>query len=92
MADRSPVRVVLDSDLRLPLDSRLVATARDVPVWAGVGAYRLSSAATLSHIAAARQLKSAGIILFSYDSLITPPNSTTSLTELGRAAFGAGSY
>jgi diaminohydroxyphosphoribosylaminopyrimidine deaminase/5-amino-6-(5-phosphoribosylamino)uracil reductase len=29
--------VVLDSDLRLPLDSRLVATARDVPVWVVTG-------------------------------------------------------
>ena len=40
MADRSPVRVVLDSRLRLPLDSRLVATAREVPLWvvAGEGA------------------------------------------------------
>ena len=64
--------------------------AGDVPVWAGVGAYRLSSSATLAHIAAARQLKAAGIILFSYDSLVTPPNSATSLAELGRAAFGAG--
>src|SRR2546425_1826992 len=33
MADRSPVRVVLDASLRLPLDSRLVATARDTPLW-----------------------------------------------------------
>jgi diaminohydroxyphosphoribosylaminopyrimidine deaminase/5-amino-6-(5-phosphoribosylamino)uracil reductase len=33
MADRSPVRVVLDGVLRLPLDSRLVATARDTPLW-----------------------------------------------------------
>jgi diaminohydroxyphosphoribosylaminopyrimidine deaminase/5-amino-6-(5-phosphoribosylamino)uracil reductase len=33
MAGRSPVRVVLDSGLRLPLDSRLVATAREVPLW-----------------------------------------------------------
>src|SRR5262249_17931801 len=33
LADRSPVRVVLDSQLRLPLDSRLIATAREVPLW-----------------------------------------------------------
>lgn len=33
MAGRSPVRVVLDSSLRLPPDSTLVATAREVPVW-----------------------------------------------------------
>ena len=44
-----------------------------------------------AHIAAARELKAAGIILFSYDSLIAPPNSMASLTELGRAAFGSGS-
>jgi diaminohydroxyphosphoribosylaminopyrimidine deaminase / 5-amino-6-(5-phosphoribosylamino)uracil reductase len=33
MADRSPVRVVLDGSLRLPIASRLVATARDTPLW-----------------------------------------------------------
>lgn len=32
LEDRSPVRVVLDSRLRLPHSSRLVATARQVPV------------------------------------------------------------
>jgi diaminohydroxyphosphoribosylaminopyrimidine deaminase / 5-amino-6-(5-phosphoribosylamino)uracil reductase len=33
MAERSPVRVVLDSALRLPLDSRLVTSARATPLW-----------------------------------------------------------
>lgn len=30
---RSPVRVVVDGRLRMPLTSRLIATARDVPTW-----------------------------------------------------------
>jgi diaminohydroxyphosphoribosylaminopyrimidine deaminase / 5-amino-6-(5-phosphoribosylamino)uracil reductase len=33
MAGRSPVRVVLDRGLRIPLAARLVATARTTPVW-----------------------------------------------------------
>jgi diaminohydroxyphosphoribosylaminopyrimidine deaminase/5-amino-6-(5-phosphoribosylamino)uracil reductase len=37
MADRSPVRVVLDGGLRLPLGSRLVATAGAVPLWIFTG-------------------------------------------------------
>ena len=32
LADRSPVRIVLDRDLRLPLSGKLAATAREVPV------------------------------------------------------------
>jgi diaminohydroxyphosphoribosylaminopyrimidine deaminase / 5-amino-6-(5-phosphoribosylamino)uracil reductase len=33
MANRSPVRIVLDSALRLALQSRLVTTARETPLW-----------------------------------------------------------
>lgn len=68
------------------------AYAGDRPVWAGIGAYRMTSAQTLAHIAAAQQLGTAGIILFSYDALIAPPNNIGSLSALGRAAFGAGSH
>ena len=73
-----------------------VTAARDyageVPVWAGIGAYHLTPAQTLQRIAAARKLGAAGIILFSYDALTAPPNSAGTLSELGRAAFGAGSH
>jgi diaminohydroxyphosphoribosylaminopyrimidine deaminase/5-amino-6-(5-phosphoribosylamino)uracil reductase len=37
MEARSPVRIVLDSTLRLPLDGRLVATARATPLWVVCG-------------------------------------------------------
>lgn len=33
MAARSPIRIVLDSRLRLPRDGKLVRTASEVPVW-----------------------------------------------------------
>jgi diaminohydroxyphosphoribosylaminopyrimidine deaminase/5-amino-6-(5-phosphoribosylamino)uracil reductase len=33
LADRSPLRIVLDGWLRLPATAQLVATARDVPTW-----------------------------------------------------------
>jgi uncharacterized lipoprotein YddW (UPF0748 family) len=74
------------------LFARQIAQARALagaaPVWAGVGAYRLTSAGTLAHIDAARRQGAAGIILFSYDALVTPPNDPASLAALGRAAFG----
>ncbi|MFZ3359633.1 MAG: RibD family protein, partial [Xanthobacteraceae bacterium] len=36
-AKNSPVRVVFDSGLRLPVNSRLVQTAHETPVWALAG-------------------------------------------------------
>ena len=35
---RSPIRLVFDTQLRLPLDARLVTTAREVPTWVLAGA------------------------------------------------------
>jgi uncharacterized lipoprotein YddW (UPF0748 family) len=64
------------------------ALAGRVPVWAGIGAYRLSTDQTLHHIATARRAE-AGVLLFSYDALVTPPGGADALAELGRAAFGA---
>ena len=64
------------------------AYAGSRPVWAGIGAYQLSPSQTLGHIATARKLGTAGIILFSYEALAAPPNTSGSVSELGRAAFG----
>jgi uncharacterized lipoprotein YddW (UPF0748 family) len=63
------------------------AAAGSRPVWAGIGAYQMTAAQTLQHIAAARKL-GAGISLFSYEALVTPPNTLDTLSAIGRAAFG----
>jgi uncharacterized lipoprotein YddW (UPF0748 family) len=63
-------------------------TAGNVPVWAGIGAYRLSPAQTIENIQAARKLGAAGVILFSYDSLIDPQQSVPDyLPTVARAVF-----
>jgi uncharacterized lipoprotein YddW (UPF0748 family) len=53
--------------------ARQVASVRqaigDVPVWAGIGAYRLTAAQTSAHVRLARDGGAAGIVVFSYDSL-----------------------
>lgn len=66
-------------------DVLMLAAGR--PVWAGIGAYRLSPQATIDHIAAARRLGTGGVVLFSYDSLSSPPNGPEYLSTIARAAF-----
>jgi uncharacterized lipoprotein YddW (UPF0748 family) len=63
------------------------ALAGSRPVWAGIGAYRLSRPQTAQHIGAARRVGASGVILFSYEALVSPPNNATSLAELGRVVF-----
>lgn len=65
MADRSPVRVVLDAHLRLPSTSALVATAREIPLWvvAGSDASRERELALQKHgVQVVRTAASAGRI------------------------------
>ena len=57
------------------------------PVWAGIGANRLSQRETLDDIVSARRAGAQGVILFSYDSLISPPKGTEYLSAIGRGAF-----
>jgi len=58
-----------------------------VPVWTGIGAYRLSAAETASRILEARRAGSAGVLLFSYDSVSTGRGGSRYLTDVARAAF-----
>jgi uncharacterized lipoprotein YddW (UPF0748 family) len=68
-----------------------VAAARTAagrhPLWAGIGAYQLSSTQIVENVQAARRLGVGGIILFSYDSLTGPTHGPEYLSEVGRAAF-----
>jgi uncharacterized lipoprotein YddW (UPF0748 family) len=62
-----------------------VAASR--PVWAGIGAYRLSSSDTVENIRIARSLGAVGIVLFSYDALISLPRGLEYLAQVSSAAF-----
>ena len=68
-----------------------IASVRQVsagrPVWAGIGAYRLSSSETVQNIHAARRIGVEGIVLFSYDSVTRSPHGPEYLSSVGRAAF-----
>ena len=78
----------MHSDARSLPGARGIAGGR--PVWAGIGAYRLTPAQTIENIQAARRLGAAGVVLFSYDSLTGPkPPAPDYLGTVSRAAFGA---
>ena len=67
-----------------------VASVRQVagtrPVWAGIGAYRLSPAQTIENIQASRRVGAAGFVLFSYDSLTgAKPPAADYLSIVSRA-------
>ncbi len=49
--------------------TRMKTDAGPTPVWAGIGAYKLSPARTNENVRAVRKAGVAGVLLFSYDSL-----------------------
>lgn len=63
-----------------------VQAAATGAIWAGIGAYRLTTQQTVSRIATARRLGVEGIVLFSYDSMIESAPATF-LSDVGRDAF-----
>jgi diaminohydroxyphosphoribosylaminopyrimidine deaminase / 5-amino-6-(5-phosphoribosylamino)uracil reductase len=65
MAARSPVRVVLDRNLRIPGSSRLVHSARETPLWV--------MTSNLAEAAAAMKLGAAGAQVIRVATAATPP-------------------
>jgi len=67
-----------------------IATVREAvgahPVWAGIGAYRLSPDQIAENVRSARRA-GAGVALFSYDSLIDAARGLGYLSLVARAAF-----
>lgn len=57
------------------------------PLWAGIGAYRLSADQIVENAQTARRLGVGGNILFSYDSLADPAHGPGYVSQVGRAAF-----
>jgi len=57
------------------------------PIWAGIGAYRLTPVQIADNVQTARRLGADGVILFSYDSLTEPSRGPGYLAEVARAAF-----
>ncbi len=69
-----------------------IAAAREVSggraIWAGIGAYRITPAQTIENIETARRLGAAGVVLFSYDSLVDPRQATPDyIAVVGRSVF-----
>ena len=58
-----------------------------VPVWTGIGAYRLNPTETAARIRQAREAGAAGVVLFSYDSVASGRGGSRYLTDVARAAF-----
>jgi len=66
-----PMVYTTDADVFARQVASVRDTVGDIPVWAGVGAYRLTAAQTVSHVRLARQSGATGVALFSYDSLVS---------------------
>lgn len=82
-----PMAYTTDADLFASQVAAARAIAGPRPLWAGIGAYRLSPPQIVANVRTARRLGVGGIILFSYDSLTDPTRGTDYLSEVGRAAF-----
>lgn len=78
---RQPVRIVVDANLNIPVESQLVQTAREVPVWVACS----ENAAA----AKAGPLEYAGVELIRLPALSGRIDLQTLLSELGKREIGS---
>jgi len=93
LSHRSPIRVVADSSLRTPLDSRLVRTARDVPLWLVTTGHAAASHGDRYAAAGAEVLTvptaDGGLDIKAVLRLLAERGVTRVLAESGRAVAGS---
>ena len=77
-----PMAYTDDTQLYGRLIDGAVRAAGPVPLWAGVGAFRLSPEQAAVHASVARQLGAQGFVLFSWDSISDAPGGA--FAYLGR--------
>ena len=82
-----PMAYTTDPALFRSQISKVRRLAGEKPVWAGIGAFQLSSLETVLNIRAARELGVQGVILFSYDNLVGSNTSGDYLSTVGHDAF-----
>jgi uncharacterized lipoprotein YddW (UPF0748 family) len=83
-----PMAYTTNVDLFRRQVAEAVRISPPAQVWAGIGAYRLPAAQTVSHIEAARALGVRGVALFSYDAL--GPATEAYLDIIKRTVFSPG--
>ncbi|MGE0669180.1 MAG: bifunctional diaminohydroxyphosphoribosylaminopyrimidine deaminase/5-amino-6-(5-phosphoribosylamino)uracil reductase RibD [Sphingomonadales bacterium] len=90
---RSPIRIVLDSTLRTPIDSRLVLSARQVPLWLVASGHAAEQHAEPFREAGAEVLavptSSGGLDMPAVLRLLAERGITRVLAESGRAVAGS---
>jgi len=81
-----PMAYTADSALFANLVADAVRVSGPAPVWAGIGAFRLTPPQAAANVATARRIGSSGYVLFSYDGLAQPGTTPTSyLADMQRA-------
>jgi uncharacterized lipoprotein YddW (UPF0748 family) len=82
-----PMAYTTDAALFESQVAAATALAAPRPLWAGIGAYRLTSQQIVANVHTARRVGAGGTILFSYDSLVEASKGPDYLGSLARAAF-----